>query len=68
MTNEVVDLYLAPWSSEAGKKALFRNFRRLNPEYTQAIAGDLKSAGRCERELRCRHAADAAFAGPYQPE
>lgn len=42
MTNEVVDLYLAPWSTEAGKKALFRNFRRLNPEYTQAIAGDLK--------------------------
>ncbi len=42
MTNEVVDLYLAPWSSEAGKKALFRNFRRLNPEYTQAIAGELK--------------------------
>ncbi|MDZ4151891.1 alpha/beta hydrolase [Methylicorpusculum sp.] len=42
MTNEVVDLYLEPWSSEAGKKALFRNFRRLNPEYTQAIVGELK--------------------------
>ncbi len=42
MTDEVIDLYLAPWSSEAGKKALFRNFRRLNPEYTLAIAGELK--------------------------
>lgn len=42
MTDEVIDLYLEPWSSEAGKKALFCNFRRLNPEYTQAIAGELK--------------------------
>lgn len=42
MTDEVIDLYLAPWSTEEGKKALFRNFRRLNPEYTQAIAGELK--------------------------
>jgi 2-hydroxymuconate-semialdehyde hydrolase len=42
MTDEVIDLYLEPWSSEAGKKALFRNFRRLNPEYTLAIAGELK--------------------------
>jgi len=36
-----VDLILAPWSSEAGKAAFFRNLRRLNPEYTQAIAGEL---------------------------
>jgi 2-hydroxymuconate-semialdehyde hydrolase len=42
MTDDVIDLYLSPWSTEEGKKALFRNFRRLNPEYTQAIAGDLK--------------------------
>lgn len=42
MTDEVIDLYLAPWCTAAGKKALFRNFQRLNPEYTQAIAGDLK--------------------------
>lgn len=42
MTDEVIDLYLAPWSTEEGKQALFRNFRRLNPEYTQAIAGELK--------------------------
>lgn len=42
MTDEVIDLYLSPWSTENGKKALFRNFRRLNPEYTQAIAGELK--------------------------
>jgi pimeloyl-ACP methyl ester carboxylesterase len=42
MTDHVSNLYLAPWSTEEGKSALFRNFRRLNPEYTQAIAGELK--------------------------
>lgn len=42
MTDEVIDLYLAPWSSEDGKRAFFRNLRRLNKEYTQAIAGALK--------------------------
>ena len=42
MTDQVFDIYLSPWSSEVGKKALFRNFRRLNPEYMQAIVGDLK--------------------------
>jgi len=42
MTDEVIDLYLSPWSTEDGKKTLFRNFRRLNPEYTQAVAGELK--------------------------
>ena len=42
MTDEVIDLYLAPWSSEDGKRAVFRNLRRLNKEYTQAIAGALK--------------------------
>lgn len=42
MTDEVIELYLTPWSSESGKKALFRNFRRLNSEYTQAIAGELQ--------------------------
>lgn len=42
MTDQVIDLYLTPWSTAEGKRALFRNFRRLNPEYTQAIAGELK--------------------------
>jgi len=42
MPDEVLDMYLAPWSTEEGKRALFRNFRRLNPEYTLAIAGELK--------------------------
>lgn len=43
MTDAVIDLYLGQWSTEEGKKALFRNFRRLNPEYTKAIAGELKN-------------------------
>ncbi len=42
MTDEVIDLYLGPWSTEEGKKAFFRNLRRLNPEYPKAIASELK--------------------------
>ena len=38
-----VEAMLAPWSDAAGKRALFRNFRRLNPEYTRAIAGELET-------------------------
>jgi len=40
---EAVEMMLAPWSDEAGKRALFRNFRRLNPEYTRAVAGELET-------------------------
>jgi 2-hydroxymuconate-semialdehyde hydrolase len=42
MTDEVIDMVLAPWSSEDGKRAFFRNLRRLNKEYTEAIADDLE--------------------------
>ncbi len=41
MTDEVIEMYLKPWSSEVGKRAFFRNLRRLNKEYTQAIADEL---------------------------
>lgn len=41
LTDEAMSIIMAPWSSEVGKRALFRNFQRLNPEYTQAIAGEL---------------------------
>ena len=40
---DAVEMMLAPWSDAAGKRALFRNFRRLNPEYTRAIAGELET-------------------------
>lgn len=43
MTDEVMDLYLSPWSTEDGKRAFFRNLRRLNKEYTAAIADELKN-------------------------
>lgn len=43
MTDDVIDLYLSPWSTEDGKRAFFRNLRRLNKEYTQAIADELKN-------------------------
>lgn len=41
MTRELIDLYLEPWSSEDGKRAFFRNLRRLNSEYTRAVADAL---------------------------
>ena len=41
LPDEVLDMMLAPWSSVDGKRALFRNFRRLNPEYTLAIGEQL---------------------------
>ena len=40
---EATEIMLRPWAGEAGKAALFRNFRRLNPEYTMAIADELKT-------------------------
>ena len=42
LDDQTIEMIMAPWASEDGKRALFRNFRRLNPEYTQAIAGELK--------------------------
>jgi 2-hydroxymuconate-semialdehyde hydrolase len=42
LAERTIEMILAPWASEEGKRALFRNFRRLNPEYTQAVAGELK--------------------------
>jgi pimeloyl-ACP methyl ester carboxylesterase len=43
LNSEAVDIMLRPWAGEAGKAALFRNFRRLNPEYTMAIARELET-------------------------
>ncbi|TDX22138.1 pimeloyl-ACP methyl ester carboxylesterase [Modicisalibacter xianhensis] len=41
-TAELADMVVAPWRGEEGKRAFFRNLRRLNPEYTLAIADELK--------------------------
>jgi len=41
MSESVVDLYVEPWASAPGKRAFFRNLRRLNSEYTRAIADEL---------------------------
>ncbi len=38
MTKSVIELYVKPWSTEKGKRAFFRNLRRLNSEYTLAIS------------------------------
>ena len=43
MPEEVVNAYLEPWAGEGGKRAFFRNLRRLNKEYTLAIADELKT-------------------------
>jgi len=42
LTSEALAILMEPWASEEGKRALFRNFRRLSPEYTLAIADQLK--------------------------
>ena len=41
LSDEAIAIMLSPWAGEAGKAALFHNFRRLNPEYTMAIAREL---------------------------
>tara|TARA_R110002110_G_scaffold68731_10_gene185898 strand:- start:17531 stop:18373 length:843 start_codon:yes stop_codon:yes gene_type:complete len=43
LSSEAVEIMLRPWAGDAGKAALFRNFRRLNPEYTMAIARELET-------------------------
>lgn len=43
--DEVLDMMLEPWATADGKRALFRNFRRLNPEYTLAIGEQLGHLG-----------------------
>ena len=43
LSTEATNIMLRPWAGEAGKAALFRNFRRLNPEYTMAIARELET-------------------------
>ncbi|WP_235208651.1 alpha/beta fold hydrolase [Halomonas sp. TG39a] len=42
-TEEMIERYVAPWNSVEGQAAFFRNMRRLNKEYTEAIAGDLRN-------------------------
>jgi len=41
LSPEAAEIIMEPWSSEEGKRALFRNLRRLNPEYTLSIADEL---------------------------
>ena len=43
MSDELIEMYLEPWSTEDGKHAFFRNLRRLNKEYTQAITDELSN-------------------------
>lgn len=42
LTSEALNILMEPWATKEGMHALFRNFRRLNPEYTLAIADELK--------------------------
>lgn len=41
LDDHALQALMAPWAGEAGKRALFRNFRRLNSEYTQAVSEQL---------------------------
>lgn len=40
-TESMIERYVGQWNSALGKAAFFRNMRRLNKEYTQAIAAEL---------------------------
>jgi pimeloyl-ACP methyl ester carboxylesterase len=40
--NDALTMMMEPWSTAEGKRALFRNFRRLSPEYTMAIGDQLR--------------------------
>jgi pimeloyl-ACP methyl ester carboxylesterase len=42
LSDDVMAMMMEPWSTAEGKRALFRNFRRLNPEYTLAIGDQLR--------------------------
>lgn len=52
---ETIDMIMAPWAHEEGKRALFRNLRRLNPEYTEAIAAELVTLDLPTQVLWGRH-------------
>lgn len=41
LSHQVFELMLEPWATRDGKRALFRNLRRLNAEYTMAISDQL---------------------------
>ena len=43
LSDEATEIMLRPWTGEAGKAALFRNFRRLSPEYTMAVAREIET-------------------------
>lgn len=43
LSAQALEMIMEPWESEEGKRALFRNFRRLNSEYTQSISDELKN-------------------------
>lgn len=65
LSEEAVEMMLQPWSSEQGKRAFFRNVRRLNPEYTSAIA---KALGALEHETLILWGREDPFQKPRYAE
>jgi pimeloyl-ACP methyl ester carboxylesterase len=43
--NAVIEDYIAPWNSEAGKEVLFQHIRLLVPYYINAVASDIAVTG-----------------------
>ena len=41
-----MDEWISPWKSEVGKELLFQQIRLLHPDYSNAVASDLKEMGK----------------------
>jgi pimeloyl-ACP methyl ester carboxylesterase len=42
LTDEILEHYLAPWTSEVGKENLFQHIRKQLPNYSMSVASDMR--------------------------
>ncbi|HEY7348207.1 MAG TPA: alpha/beta hydrolase [Ktedonobacterales bacterium] len=42
ITSDILEHYLAPWTSEVGKENLFQHIRKQLPNYSMSVASDMK--------------------------
>ncbi len=42
ITSDILEHYLAPWTSELGKENLFQHIRKQLPNYSMSVASDMK--------------------------
>ncbi len=46
ITHDILEHYLAPWTSELGKENLFQHIRKQLPNYSMSVASDMKWVNR----------------------